>query len=127
MDERETERYRMGGDVMGEDVTPSQEVQDAVARGQETFREAKRDVKETLRGAKDRATEAYDRTASEVNRAYQGARGYAQENPGVAAAVTFAAGVGLGMMLSGRAYRRGIVPMAAVALAHAVLDVFDGR
>jgi len=124
--ERETERA-MGGEVTTEGKAwnePSlqgQQFEPAIATGEEAVRE----VKETLEGTKEKASAAYERAASEMNRAYQGAREYARDNPGVAAAVTFAAGIGLGLMLSGRAYRRGIVPVAAVALAHAVLDVFE--
>jgi hypothetical protein len=72
---------------------------------------------------------AYDQTADQAARAYRGAREYAQANPGVAAAVTFAAGVGAGMMVAGRngtrAYRQGLIPVVAIALAQAVLDVFE--
>jgi hypothetical protein len=83
----------------------------------------------TMHDAKERLTAAYGRTAETAEHAYREARGYAKENPGTAAAVTFAAGVGVGMMLAPRsdfrAYRHGLVPVVAVALAHAVLDVFD--
>jgi uncharacterized protein YfiM (DUF2279 family) len=48
----------------------------------------------------------------------------------MAAAAAFAAGLGAGMMVAShrgaRAYRRGLIPVVAVALAHAVLDVLDG-
>jgi len=96
-------------------------------RGEEAVLEAK----EALRGAKERVSAVYDRTAGEASRAYRGAREYAQENPGIAALATFAAGLGVGVMLTARGalkgYRRGLVPMTAVALAHAVLDVFGDR
>jgi hypothetical protein len=73
----------------------------------------------------------YDRTTDQAARAYYGARGYAQTNPGMAVATTFAAGLGLGMILgsrsTARAYRRGVVPVFAVALAQAVRDVFERR
>jgi hypothetical protein len=82
-----------------------------------------------MHDAKERLTAAYGRTANTAERAYREARGYARENPGTAAAVTFAAGVGVGIMLAPRndfrAYRHGLVPVVAVALAHAILDVFD--
>jgi ElaB/YqjD/DUF883 family membrane-anchored ribosome-binding protein len=84
-----------------------------------------------LRSASDRATAAYDRTATEAGRAYRGVRDYAADHPGTAVALTFGTGVCLGMwMARGRAidaYKRGIVPMAAIALANAVLEVFDSR
>jgi hypothetical protein len=83
----------------------------------------------TMRDAKERVTAAYGRTAETAERAYHEARGFAKENPGTAAAVTFATGLGVGLMLAPRsrfhAYRRGLVPVVAIALANAVLDVFD--
>jgi ElaB/YqjD/DUF883 family membrane-anchored ribosome-binding protein len=89
------------------------------------------EASEKMRSAREKVGVAYDRTAEEATRAYHGARGYAQSNPGVAAAATFAAGLGLGMMLGGRsaarAYRRGLVPVVAIALAQAVRDVFGRR
>jgi ElaB/YqjD/DUF883 family membrane-anchored ribosome-binding protein len=90
---------------------------------------ARDDASETLRDARQKLGVAYDRAAERAGRAYRGARHYAQANPGVAAAVTFAAGLGAGLMLSSRngaqAYRRGLIPVVAVALAQAVLDVFE--
>lgn len=90
----------------------------------------KQEASETLRTAKEKAAVAYDRTADQAKRAYHGAREYAVANPGVAGAVTFAAGLGVGMMMAGRRGSRGnhqgLIPVVAVALAHAVLDVLDG-
>jgi ABC-type sugar transport system substrate-binding protein len=89
-----------------------------------------REASEKLRQAKEKVTDAYDRTADRAARAYREARGYAQEHPDVAAAVSFAAGMGVGVMIAGRngrSYRRGLVPVFAIALAQAVLDVFDGQ
>jgi ElaB/YqjD/DUF883 family membrane-anchored ribosome-binding protein len=92
-------------------------------------RRVKDDASETLRSAREKVEVAYDRTADQATRMYRNAREYAVANPGVAAAVTFAAGVGVGMMVSGRngsrIYRQGLIPVVAVALAQAVLDVFD--
>ncbi len=84
---------------------------------------------QTLRSARDTVSAAYDRTADQTTRAYHGARGYARNNPGVAAATEFAAGLGVGMLIGGRtaarAYRRGLIPAVAFALAQAVRDVFE--
>ncbi len=92
-------------------------------------RQVRDEASQTLRAAKEKIGVAYDRTADEAARAYKGAREYAVANPGVAAAVTFAAGVGVGMMMASRngsrVYRQGLIPVVAVALARAVLDVFD--
>jgi hypothetical protein len=83
---------------------------------------------QTLRSARDKMSAACDRTADQTTRAYHGARGYAQNNPGMAAATVFAAGLGIGMLVGARSaartYRRGIVPAVAFALAQAVRDVF---
>jgi len=124
--ERETERA-MGGEVTTEGKAwnePSlqgQQFEPAIATGEEAVRE----VKETLEGAKEKASAAYERAASEMNRAYEGAREYARDNPGVAAAVRTARQHQTQADPGRERDRRGIVPVAAVALAHAVLDVFE--
>jgi ElaB/YqjD/DUF883 family membrane-anchored ribosome-binding protein len=87
---------------------------------------------EKLRTAKEKAGVTYDRTADHAVRMYRGAREYAVANPSTAAAITFAAGVGVGMLVASRnggsrAYRQGLVPVVAVALAQAVIDVFGER
>jgi ElaB/YqjD/DUF883 family membrane-anchored ribosome-binding protein len=122
-------------DVAGTDTNPgAREWQEA--GGDAAVRKAEREAKRlaaqasrTMKEAKEKVGAAYDRTAEQAGRMYRGARGYAQENPGTAAAITFAAGMGLGLMAarqSGfRAYRRGLVPVIAVALARTVLDVLD--
>ena len=117
--------------------SPERRVEEAGRRADEAAAEVGRrarrmkdEAAQTLRTAKDRVGSAYDRTADQAVRAYHGAREYAVANPGMAAAITFAAGVGVGMMLSSRngsrAYRQGLIPVVAVALAQAVIDVFDG-
>ncbi|HSD29193.1 MAG TPA: hypothetical protein VLL75_17965 [Vicinamibacteria bacterium] len=87
------------------------------------------EASQKLRSAREKASVAYDRTADQAVRAYHGARGYAQANPGVAAAASFATGLGIGMLLgirsAARAYRRGFFPVVAFALAQAVRDVFQ--
>jgi len=119
------------GEVSGRSWTESTEgrASEAASEVGRRARRAQAEVAETLRDAKEKVSVAYDRTADTAARAYRGARGYAQENPGVAAAVTFAAGMGVGMMMATRngmrAYRRGIIPVVAIALAQAVLDVLD--
>lgn len=93
-------------------------------------RRIKDEASQTLRTAKEKVEVAYDRTADQAVRAYEGAREYAVGNPGMAAAITFATGVGVGMLMASRngsrAYRQGLFPVVAVALAQAVLDVFEG-
>ena len=102
---------------------------EAVAEAKRGARRVADEASRTMRDAKERVTAVYGRTAETAERAYRDARGYAQQNPGTAAAVTFAAGVGVGMMLAARgghsSYRRGLVPVVALALANAVVDVFD--
>ena len=84
-----------------------------------------------LRDASERVASAYGRTAKSAGRAYRGVREYALEHPGAAMAATFGAGVALGVSLARERaiqdYRRSIVPVVAVALASAVLDVFSAR
>jgi ElaB/YqjD/DUF883 family membrane-anchored ribosome-binding protein len=104
---------------------------DAGATADKAAARAAGEAQRKLRSASDRATAAYDRTATQARRAYGNVRDYAVEHPGTAAAVTFGTGVCIGMwMARGRAidaYKRGIVPMAAVAIANAVLEVLDSR
>lgn len=86
----------------------------------------------TGRQAKDRFAEVYDRGTEKAGKVYRGARGYVRTNPAMTAAITFATGVGLGLLLaprrshqSSRALRQGMFPVAAIALAQAVLEMFD--
>lgn len=125
-------RAREGIMQAREDVTSAGDVRDMGEAASEARRGARRmadEASQTIRDARERVTEAYGRTAQTAERAYLDARNYAKENPGVAAAVTFAVGIGVGMMLAPRrafgVARRGVVPVVAIALAHAVLDVFD--
>ena len=98
-------------------------------RAKEVGRRAREEAAETLRAARVKVSRAYDRTADSAVRTYRGARDYAQAHPSAAAAMSFAAGVGIGMMVSSKngakAYQRGLIPVAAIALAHAVLEVFE--
>jgi ElaB/YqjD/DUF883 family membrane-anchored ribosome-binding protein len=126
MDEREDMGAESAREVTGSWAEP---VERTLPSEQEVRRRT-REASEKLRQAKEKVTDAYDRTADRAARAYREARGYAQEHPDVAAAVSFAAGMGVGVMIAGRngrSYRRGLVPVFAIALAQAVLDVFDGQ
>jgi ElaB/YqjD/DUF883 family membrane-anchored ribosome-binding protein len=95
----------------------------------EDTRRVKAEASEKLRRAGKRVSAAYGRAATTAEQALRGTRSYVRENPGTAAAVSFAVGVGIGVMLApGRrsfAYRGGLVPLVAVALANAVLEVFE--
>ena len=112
-----------------EDV--AQLAEDATVKAGQAAGRVAGEAQRRLRSASDRAAAAYDRTASQARRAYGGVRDYAIEHPGTAAALTFGTGVCLGMWVArGRAidaYKRGIVPMAAIAIANAVLEVLDSR
>jgi ElaB/YqjD/DUF883 family membrane-anchored ribosome-binding protein len=103
--------------------------EETIGRAREDARRAKEQAAEKLRRAGRRVSQAYDRAASGAERALRGTRSYVRDNPGVAVAVGFAAGVGVGAMLAPRrrpfAYRSGLVPLVAVALANAVLEVFE--
>ncbi len=107
------------------ELRPNEPLSEAASRA----RRLREQASQTLRSAKDKVSVAYDRTADQASRAYYGARGYAQSNPGTAAATVFAAGLGIGMLIgargAARAYRRGVIPAVAFALAQAVRDVFD--
>jgi hypothetical protein len=109
------EAARKAGEAAGEVEQGARRVMDTTSR--------------KLRNAKESATAAYERTADGAERAYRGALDYARQNPGRAAAACFAAGVGVGMTMSSRdrGFGRGLVPVVAIALANAVLDVFNER
>lgn len=111
--------------------TAERRAEEAVSDAARRARRLKEEAADKLRTAKEKAGVAYDRTADQAVRMYNGAREYAVANPGTAATITFAAGVGVGMMMASRngsrVYRQGLVPVVAVALAQAVLDVFDER
>ena len=124
----------MSAEMAGTDwrATADEVAESAAELASEAKKGARRvanDASQSLRGAKEKVSAAYGRTTESAERAYLSARGYATENPGTAAAVTFAAGVGLGMMLAPRngrnSYGRGLIPVVAIAVAQAVLDVFD--
>jgi len=120
-----------GGTVERALESGERKVTEAASATVSRARRVRDEASQTLRSAKEKVGVAYDRTADQATRAYSGARGYAQTNPGMAAATTFAAGLGLGLLLgsrsTARAYRRGVVPAFAVALAQAVRDVFERR
>jgi ElaB/YqjD/DUF883 family membrane-anchored ribosome-binding protein len=133
MQEQRNDYTGVGGESAGTTDrswdSPERRAEEAASEVGRRARRMRDEASDTLRTAKEKVEVAYDRTADQAARAYQSAREYAVANPGVAAAVTFAAGVGVGMMLSGRngsrIYRQGLIPVVAVALAQAVLDVFD--
>ncbi len=111
--------------------TAERRVEEEASEAARRARRLKDEAAEKLRVAREKAGVAYDHTADQAARMYNSARKYAVANPGAAAAITFAAGVGVGMTMAGRngsrVYRQGLVPVIAVALAQAVLDVFDER
>jgi ElaB/YqjD/DUF883 family membrane-anchored ribosome-binding protein len=117
------------GDVRDIKADVAKRLGEAVSDAKRGARQMADEASQTVRDARERVAETYGRTAATAERAYLDARRYATEHPGTAAAVTFAAGIGVGMMLAPRAAagvaRRGLMPVVAVALAHAVLDVFD--
>ena len=130
MDERED----MGAESAREVTGSWAETSERTLPSERELRRRTREAAEKLRQAKERVAVAYDRTADSASRVYREARGYAQEHPDVAAAVSFAVGMGVGVMIAGRngrsygngrSYARGLVPVFAIALAQAVLDVFD--
>ncbi len=124
---------REAGDVSRDEWRDAAE--ETVGRVSRDARRLKEDASEAVRGAKARVADAYDRAASTAGRAYRGTRSYVRENPAKASAVSFAAGLGVGIMLASRrgAFMQrsslggGLLPLVAIAAAHAVLDVFESR
>jgi ElaB/YqjD/DUF883 family membrane-anchored ribosome-binding protein len=109
------------------------ETADAAARtAEETAEDLKARVTETVNRAKDKLTDAYEKSSDAATRAYSRAMDYSRENPRTATLVALGAGIGVGMLfgagMSGRSrsYRR-MFPSMALAVADAVLDVFEHR
>jgi ElaB/YqjD/DUF883 family membrane-anchored ribosome-binding protein len=107
------------------------EAEEAAAEVERKARRVADATARKLRNAKESAAAAYERSAESAERAYRGAMDYARQHPGRATAACFALGVGIGMAMSPRSrsngFGRGLVPVVAIALANAVLDVFDER
>jgi ElaB/YqjD/DUF883 family membrane-anchored ribosome-binding protein len=80
---------------------------EAVSDARRGARRMANEASQTIRDASERVTAAYGRTAETAERACIDARNYAKEHPGTAAAVTFAAGIGVGMILAQR-YAPGV-------------------
>jgi ElaB/YqjD/DUF883 family membrane-anchored ribosome-binding protein len=106
-------------------------VENAARAAEETADDLKARVTETVSRAKEKVAEAYDRTSDVASRAYRQAMDYSRENPGKATLVALGAGFGAGVLFAqgmprSRGYRR-MLPTVAMAVADAVLDVFDYR
>jgi ElaB/YqjD/DUF883 family membrane-anchored ribosome-binding protein len=85
---------------------------------------------ETLRGAKERASEAYDRTAEAATQWTHDAVEYGRNNPLLTSLVVFGTGVGLGCWLAYERrprYSKRLVPAVAGAVAHAVREALEAR
>jgi hypothetical protein len=130
MQEKHTEDATAVGEGPGREVPRRQWLDPGSAPRDRSRRhgpEAVEDEGEMLRSAQRRVSATYGWTARRVGRVYREALEYAHDHP-AAAVVTFAAGLGAGMLVAGRdplrIYRRGLLPVVAVALADAVLEVF---
>jgi ElaB/YqjD/DUF883 family membrane-anchored ribosome-binding protein len=103
----------------------------AVGVAEEKADDMKAKVTEGFRQAKDKLTDAYDRSSEVATRAYSRAMDYSRENPRTATLVALGAGFGAGVLFSygtsRRASYRGMFPSVALAVADAVLGVFDNR
>ena len=104
----------------------------AVGVAEEKAEDMKAKVTEGFRQAKDKLSDAYDRSSDVATRAYSRAMDYSRENPRTATLVALGAGFGGGVLFGyGTARRnsnyRGMFPSVALAVADAVLGVFDNR
>jgi ElaB/YqjD/DUF883 family membrane-anchored ribosome-binding protein len=104
----------------------------AVRAAEETADDLKARVTEKVNQAKEKLTDVYERSSDAATRAYSRAMDYSRDNPRTATLVALGAGIGVGMLfgasMSGRtrSYRR-MFPTMALAVADAVLDVFEHR
>jgi ElaB/YqjD/DUF883 family membrane-anchored ribosome-binding protein len=104
----------------------------AVGVAEEKAEDVKAKVTEGFRQAKDKLSEAYDRSSDVATRYYSRAMDYSRENPRTATLVALGAGFGAGVLFTYGTSRRnsnfrGMFPSVALAVADAVLGVFDNR
>jgi ElaB/YqjD/DUF883 family membrane-anchored ribosome-binding protein len=104
----------------------------AVGVAEDKAEDLKAKVSDGLRQAKDKLTDAYDRSSEVATRAYSRAMDYSRENPRTATLVALGAGFGAGILFSygmpsRRNNYRSMFPSVALAVADAVLGVFDNR
>ncbi len=100
------------------------------AETEQVVSEMAEEAAETLRGAKERASEVYDRTSEAASQWADDALEYGRNNPLLASLVAFGAGVGLGCWLNSQRrpqYSKRFVPAIAGAVAHAVREAIDAR
>jgi ElaB/YqjD/DUF883 family membrane-anchored ribosome-binding protein len=107
-------------------------VDTAVGVAEEKAEDLKAKVSDGLRQAKDKLSDAYDRSSDAATRAYGRAMDYSRENPRTATLVALGAGFGAGILFSygmpsRRNNYRSMFPSVALAVADAVLGVFDNR
>jgi ElaB/YqjD/DUF883 family membrane-anchored ribosome-binding protein len=113
--------------------TSVRDTADQTARAvEDTAEDLKTRVTDTVNRAKDKINDAYERGSDAATRAYTRAMDYSRENPRTATLVALGAGIGVGMLMGAgmsgrsRSYRR-MFPSMALAVADAVLDVFEHR
>lgn len=100
------------------------------AETEDVVNEMAAEAAETLRGAKARVSEAYDRTSDAAGQWADEALGYGRSNPLLTALLAFGAGVGLGCLLNAQRrprFSKRLVPAVAGAVAHAVREAIDAR
>ncbi len=107
-------------------------VDTAVGVAEDKAEDLKAKVTEGFRQAKDKLSDAYDRSSEVATRAYGRAMDYSRENPRTATLVALGAGFGAGILFSygmpsRRNNYRSMFPSLALAVADAVLGVFDNR
>jgi ElaB/YqjD/DUF883 family membrane-anchored ribosome-binding protein len=96
----------------------------------EVVNEMAEEAAETLRGAKARVSEAYDRTSDVASQWADEALEYGRNNPLLTSLLVFGAGVGVGCLLNSQRrprYSKRLVPAVAGAVAHAVREAIDAR
>jgi ElaB/YqjD/DUF883 family membrane-anchored ribosome-binding protein len=114
-----------------ENTTVRDAVDTAMGAAEEKAEDLKGRVTEGFRQAKDKLSDAYERSSDVATRAYGRAMDYSRENPRTATLVALGAGFGAGLLFSygmpRRNSYRSMFPSVALAVADAVLDVFDHR
>lgn len=105
----------------------------AVRAAEDTAEDLKARVTEKVNQAKEKLTDVYEKSSDAATRYYSRAMDYSRENPRTATLVALGAGIGVGMLVGAsmgsgrtRGYRR-MFPSMALAVADAVLDVFEHR
>jgi ElaB/YqjD/DUF883 family membrane-anchored ribosome-binding protein len=82
-------------------------------------------AKEVIEGTKQKLTQAYDRTTTNINQKYGKAVDYGKEHPGRTSLLVFGAGIGTGLLLSRQLLHRHPAPSRTSRIVPPVLNALS--